>query len=244
MSPDAARLTMQEFAEAMARGAWLLLPVGTTEEHGPHLPLGSDMLQAEFVASSVASAVDGVVAPGLAYGVCRTTRNFPGTVSLSFHTFETLVREVLEGYVKTGARRIAIISGHAGGAHLEALHQAAEPLVEREESLIILVLGPADIPLLSLEHAGVSGGDGHAGAVETSVMLAIDERLVHPDRIPAAARPVFPRGQVLRHPERLFPSGVMGEVSPSSRELGKRVLEEAVTEIARILPGASRRGAR
>ena len=125
MTPDVARMTMREFAEAMARGAWLLLPVGTTEEHGPHLPLGSDMLQAESVASSVACAVDGVVAPSLAYGVCRTTRNFPGTVSLSFHTLETLVREVLEGYVKTGARRIAIICGHAVSAHTEALCQAA-----------------------------------------------------------------------------------------------------------------------
>lgn len=244
MSPDAARLTMHEFTEAVSQGAWLLLPVGTTEEHGPHLPLGSDMLQAEFVASSVASAVDGVVAPGLAYGVCRTTRKFPGTVSLSFHTFATLVREVLEGYVKTGARRIAIISGHAGGAHMEALHQAAEPLVEREEDLIILILGPADIPLPSLEHAGVSGGDGHAGAVETSVMLAIQERLVHLDRIPAATRPVFPRGQLLRHPESLFPSGIMGEVSPSSRDLGKRVLMAGVAEVARILALASREGAR
>lgn len=244
MSQAVARMTMLEFAEAMAQGVWLLLPVGTTEEHGPHLPLGSDMLQAEYVASTVASAVGGVVAPGLAYGVCRTTRNFPGTVSLSFHAFETLVREVLAGYVEKGARRIAIISGHAGGAHMEALHQAAQPLVEQEEGLMVLILGPADIPLPFLADAGLSGADGHAGALETSVMLAIDERLVHLDRIPAAERPAFPRGQVLRHSERLFPSGVMGGVSQSSRELGKRVLEKVVTEIARLLPEASRGGAR
>ena len=125
MSQDAARMMMLEFAETMERGVWLLLPVSMTEEHGPHLPLGSDMLQAEHVASAVASAVEGVVASGLAYGVCRPTRNFPGTVSLRFHTFEALVREVLARYIEKGARRIAIICGHAVRAHMEALCQAA-----------------------------------------------------------------------------------------------------------------------
>ena len=81
------------------------------------------------------------------YGLCRTTRNFPGTVSISFETLEALVREVLAGYVQHGARRIAVVSGHAGGAHMEALRQAALALVEETEGLTVLVIGPRDIPL-------------------------------------------------------------------------------------------------
>lgn len=97
MTHDVAGMTIVEFAEAMARNAWLLLPIGTTEEHGPHLPLASDMIQAEHVCRAVARAADGIVAPGVPYGVCRTTRNFPGTISLRARTLEALVREILAG---------------------------------------------------------------------------------------------------------------------------------------------------
>ncbi len=235
MSRDIRNLTMVEFAEAMARGAWLLLPIGATEEHGPHLPLGSDLIQAEYVCGAVARAVNGLVAPGLPYGLCRTTRNFPGTVSISFETLEALVREVLAGYVQHGARRIAVVSGHAGGAHMEALRQAALALVEETEGLTVLVIGPRDIPLPFLEEAGLPAGDGHAGAVETSAMLAIDERLVRTDRSPEGGRPRFPRFQILPNPERLFPSGVMGDASRASRELGERALQHILSEIVGAL---------
>lgn len=238
MSHDIASLTMHEFAEAMARNAWILVPIGTTEEHGPHLPLGSDMIQAEYVCRAVARIVDGLVAPGIPYGVCRTTRNFPGTISVRASTLETLVREVLEGYFEKGARRIALVSGHAGGAHMEALRQAAFPLVERDESLTILVLGPYDIPLPVREEAGPHREDGHAGSLETSVMLAIESGLVRTDRIPEATRPSFPRFRMMAHPERLFPSGVMGDTSEASQARGEQAVGYIVGEIARILKQA------
>lgn len=239
MNHDIGSMTMLEFAEAMARKAWLLLPIGSTEEHGPHLPLASDMIQAEYVCRAVAREVNGVVAPGVAYGLCRSTRNFPGTISLSSGTLEGLVREILAGYVEKGARRIGVISGHAGGAHMEALRQAALPLVERDEGLTILVIGPYDIPLPSLAEARPPAEDGHAASIETSVMLAIDPRLVRSDRIPDAPRPRFPRFQILSHPERLFPSGVLGDASKASPALGDGALRHVIGEIVRILMNAA-----
>jgi creatinine amidohydrolase len=237
MSRDVGSMTMLEFAETMARNPWLLLPIGTTEEHGPHLPLASDTIQAEYVCRAVAREVDGVVAPSIGYGVCRTTRNFPGTISLSSRTFEALVGEILAGYTERGARRMAVISGHAGGAHMEALRQAALPLVERNEGLTILVIGPYDIPLPFSGGAGPAAADGHAASIETSVMLAIDPDLVRSDRLPDAGRPRLPRFQILSHPERLFPSGVMGDASKASRELGERALRHVAGEIVKLLKG-------
>lgn len=239
MSHDIGSMTMLEFAEAMARNAWILLPIGTTEEHGPHLPLSSDTLQAEHICHAVACEMNAVVAPSVGYGVCRTTRNFPGTISLSPGTLEALVREILAGYAEKGARRIAVISGHAGGAHMEAMRQAALPLVEEDEGLTILVIGPYDIPSPSLVEVGSPVEDGHAASVETSVMLAIDPCLVRTDRIPEAGRPQFPRFQVLSHPERLFPSGVMGDASRASPALGEQTLRHVVGEIVRILRDAA-----
>ena len=231
-------MTMIEFGEAMRRGTWLLLPIGSTEEHGPHLPLGSDMIQAEHVCRAVAREVGGIVTPGIPYGLCGSTRNFPGTISLTFGTLEALVREVLAGYVEKGARRIAMLSGHAGGAHMVALRQAALSLVTRDEGLIILVLDPYGIPLPAAEQKGPIAVDGHAGSVETSVMLAIEEGLVRANRIPEGTPLKFLPFQVLSHPERFFPSGVMGNTSGTSRLLGKDVLDHIVAEIVEVLRSA------
>jgi len=100
-----ADLTKDEFAEAMRRGRWLLLPFGAVEAHGPHLALGTDMIDAAHVCRRVAERVGGLVAPALPYGVCRTMRRFPGTVSLSPATLGAVVREVVAEYVRHGARR-------------------------------------------------------------------------------------------------------------------------------------------
>ena len=78
-----AELTKDEFAVAIQEGRWVLLPFGTVEAHGPHLPLATDMLQAEHICAAVATRISGLVAPPLPHGVCRTFRNFPGTISLT-----------------------------------------------------------------------------------------------------------------------------------------------------------------
>jgi creatinine amidohydrolase len=239
MSNDLGAMTRLEFTEALGRNPWLLLPVGTTEEHGPHLPLASDTIQAEHVCHVVACQVNGIVAPSIAYGVCRATRNFPGTISLSSGTLEALVREILAEYVEKGVRRIAVISGHAGGAHMQALRQAALPLAEQDEALTILVVGPYDIPLPSSAEARPNAADGHAASLETSVMLAIDPNLVRGDRISESETPRLPRFHVICHPERLFPSGVMGDASTASRALGEHALRHVANEIVRILQEAT-----
>ncbi len=244
MSFDLRHVSREEFAEAMAAGLWLIIPLGATEAHGPHLPLGSDTIQAEYVARAVAREVGGLVAPGIPYGLCRSTRNFPGTISLSFGTAEAVVREILTDYVRHGARKILILSGHAGGAHLEAVREAALRLVERDERVTILVIGPSDLALPPSETAPIAAGDGHAGAWETSVMLAIDAGRVRRDRLPSASRPRVPAGQILAHPERSSPSGVMGDPRGASPEAGARLLSAYVAETVRILRENPSGGAR
>jgi creatinine amidohydrolase/Fe(II)-dependent formamide hydrolase-like protein len=123
---------MPEFQAAVARNPWLILPVGTTEEHGPHLPLGADTVQAERIAAAVAERTGALVAAPIPYGLCRTTRNFPGTISISYETVERLAVEILQGFAAQGLRRFLVFSGHAGGAHMVALRQAALRLVPED----------------------------------------------------------------------------------------------------------------
>ena len=165
-----AHLTRDEFATALARGCWLLLPFGAIEQHGPHLPLATDLIEAEHICAAVAARVGGLCAPGLPYGVCRTMRRFPGTISLSPGTFQALVREVVAEYVRHGARKLALYSGHAEPAQLEALREAVLPLVDPDPGLVVLVVGPYAFLDPIRREAGLEGRDGHAASIETSMM--------------------------------------------------------------------------
>jgi creatinine amidohydrolase len=230
-----ADLTRDEFASAMREGRWLLLPLGSTEQHGPHLPLGTDFLYAEAVSLRVAERVNGLVAPGLPYGICRAMRNFPGTVSLSVETFVPLLRELLSEYVRHGARRIGLIAGHAEGAQDAAVREAALPLVEADPALVVLAVGPYAFLDPIRREAGLVGTDGHAGSIETSELLAIAADLVRLDRVPRVTRPRLSRFLVAARPEAEYPTGVRGDTSRISRALGERALDHVVAEIVRLL---------
>ena len=220
----------------MLRPVWLLLPFGAVEGHGPHLALGTDLIDAARVCAAVAERIAGLVTPAVPYGVCRTMHNLPGTISLTPGTFTALVREVVAEYVRHGARRLALYSGHAEPAQLEALREAVWPLVNAEPDLTVLVIGPYAFLDPIRREAGLEGREGHAASLETSTMLALDPAAVRLDRIPEVTdRPRISRLRVLANPEAEFPTGVRGDTSKVSRELGERAFRHVVDEIARLL---------
>jgi creatinine amidohydrolase len=237
-----ADLTRDEFAQAMREDRWLLLPFGAVEQHGPHLPLGTDLLYAEHVCLAVAKEVNGLAAPGFPYGVCRTMRNFPGTVSLSPQTFAPLVREMLAEYVRHGARKVALLAGHAEDAQEGAMREAALSLVNADPTLRILVIGPYAFLDPIRTESGLVGADGHAGSIETSEMLVIAEDRVHLDRMPKVTRPPLSQFQVSANPEAEFPSGVRGDTSKASHALGDRAVSHTVAEIVRVLRSLDAKG--
>ncbi len=237
-----AELTKDEFAVAMREGRWVLLPFGTMEAHGPHLPLATDLLQAEHISAAVATRVNGLLAPPLPYGVCRTFRNFPGTISLTPATFQAVVRDVITEYVRHGGRKFALITGHAEPAQMEAMREAVLPLVNADPALTVVTIGPYDFLDTIRREAGLVGADGHAGSIETSGMLVVAEGLVRMDRIPKVTRPRLSRFRVMANPESEFPTGVRGDTSKVSRELGERTVQHLVTEIANLLQRIDREG--
>lgn len=233
---EVARLTMPEFRDRVAEGRWLILPSGTCEEHGPHLPLGSDTLEAEFLARAVGERTGALVAPALTYGACTTTRNFPGTIDVRLETVEALAHDVIRGFAGHGCRKILVLSGHAGKSHMVALRQAALRAVEAVRGLRALVLCATEVPAPANPAPQDLVYDGHAASYETSLVLAMDSAMVRPDRIPPpGARPAFPPFEVLQAPERFFPSGVMGDPSRASTEAGKRAVAHLVEAIAALL---------
>jgi creatinine amidohydrolase len=238
-----AALTMDELAAALKAGRWLLLPFGTVEAHGPHLAVGADLVDAARICGPVAEKVGGLVAPAFPYGVCRTMRNFPGTVSLSAATFAAAVREVVQEYVRHGARRMALYSGHAEPAQLEALREAVVPVVDVNPELVVLVVGPYAFLDPVREAAGLAGRDGHAASLEISTLLALDPGLVRLDRIPdVRERPKLSVFRVAAHPEAEFPVAVRGDTTRVSHELGRRAVDHVVAEFAALLERVARTG--
>lgn len=212
----------------------LLVPVGIVEEHGPHLPLDTDSIQAVATCEAASDLTGALVAPLLAYGNCSSTRNFPGSFSLRFYTLRDVARDVLADARRHGFRTVAFVSGHAGGAHMRALKLAAEEHVERHPDQRVLVL--CDYELLGGFDAPFPRWDGHAGGMETSRMLAL-----RPDLVKGTAAPhrvEFPEFLVEPHPERRFPAGVMGDPTLASPDIGRAANQHIAERLAAALRDA------
>ena len=212
----------------------VLLPIGAVEQHGPHLPLGADILQPLAVLERVAEATGAVLAPAIPFGLVQTSRPFPGSVSVSFDGLRAYVRDVLADLVRNGFSRIVVVSGHAEGVHMAALRTAAKEVVDA---------GGADITVLSdydLIYASefAEEGEGHAGKIETSRLLAQHPGLVK-GRAPRGTNRI-PRHAVVRDARRYWP-GVTGDPGKASRALGQRIDRLVERELIAIVRAALRR---
>ncbi|MBW2123008.1 MAG: creatininase family protein, partial [Deltaproteobacteria bacterium] len=172
-------MTMEDFERAVKRTQTVLIPVGSLEEHGGHLPLATDTVEAYELARRAAEVVDVFVSPPLPYGVLRSTRDHPGSVGISAGTLRAVVRDIVHSLYRQGLRRFILVSGHAGTIHIGALREIGESLVEEIDGLVLAVLSIFDL----VAEGGVpewieTENDFHAGELETSAMLAVRPHLV------------------------------------------------------------------
>ncbi|HJX04453.1 MAG TPA: creatininase family protein, partial [Thermoplasmata archaeon] len=201
-------ITSAEFARRAKKKPLVIVPFGSVEEHGSHLPLCTDSFQAEEIALRIAPMFDAMVCPAIRYGECRSTRNFPGTLSLSSDTVKGLARDVMAELWRNGIDKIMMISGHAGSSHMAAIREAALEVVEEHRQLKIMVLSDYDIAY-ELRGKEFPEDDGHGGLIETSRILGIRPKLVGESRPRGRERP--PRFMILPDPERYFPTGIIGD---------------------------------
>ncbi len=232
-------LSTKEAAQAAKTGTAVIFPVGAVEEHGVHLPLGTDSVQPEFVALEVAKKTGCLVVPPLRYGVCNAGRNFPGTLSIEFDSLCRIAEDILSELARNGFCRIIVLSGHAGSSHMVALRMAAQKVIRQREGAgdggkaRIMVLSDFDFAFKLKSKLGFSEKDGHAGAIETSRVMAIRPDLVKAKGV--ASFPEFPRFEVVADPERFFPSGVIGDPTEASEDKGKMINDYVVAEVVKLV---------
>lgn len=225
-------MTSADFAFFAGRNALAILPVGSTEEHGVHLPLGTDAMQAEDVARRIASEFEAVICPPVRYGECRSARNFPGTISLSFETLYSLAFDLMTELARNRIQNILVITGHAGSGHMAALRLAAQRALEKYPKLKLMVVADYDIAY-ELRGKEFPESDGHGGMIETSRMLNIRPDLVKKGR--PSGKTWAPEFMVVPDPERYFPTGIRGETKDASAELGKRVDDYVVERLVKLV---------
>ncbi|TLZ81269.1 MAG: creatininase family protein [Methanobacteriota archaeon] len=223
-------MTSEEFAAIAKKDPVVLVPVGALEEHGRHLPLGADLIQPLHVLDEVAKRTGAYLAPPIPYGVCTTTRPYPGTVSVSVDSLKAFVRDVLADLVRNGVRRVMVVSGHAGREHMMALRAAAQEVVDRGTGLKATVLSDYDIIYAS--HGILPEGDGHAGAGETSRILTARPDLVK-GTSPAGKNDI-PAYAVVEDPRKYW-SGVTGDPSKASKALGQKLDDLVIDELVRLV---------
>jgi creatinine amidohydrolase len=181
----AAELTWTE-VKTRAPGAVALLPVGSTEAHGPHLPLGTDVFIAEGVCDRVGRLLEArgqraVQFPPLWYGLTEFARGFPGTVSVPGATVTALLAQAVEGILEAGFSRVALVNHHLEPAHFAAVKAAAE--AAKAKGLQVACPDHRRKPwALELGEEFCRGGS-HAGFYETSLVLASRPEVVRAARM-------------------------------------------------------------
>jgi creatinine amidohydrolase len=232
-------LSTTEAKEVALTGAVVILPIGAVEEHGKHLPLCTDSVQAEFIALEVAKKTGCLVAPPLRYGICNAGRNFPGTLTIEFDSLYRIVKDILRELARNGFHRIIVLSGHAGSSHMTALKLAAQNVVQESEAkglvgkVRIMVLSDYYFAEELREKLSFPSKDGHAGAIETSRVMDINSELIKGKG--EISLPEMPRFEVVAHPEKFFPSGVMGNPTEASKSKGRTINEYVTEQVSKLV---------
>jgi creatinine amidohydrolase len=217
------------------------LPVGSTEQHGPHAPLGTDALTAESVAAAAADRYDDpvVVAPAVPVGVAEEHRRFSGTLWTAESTFRAYVRDVVRSLASHGWDRVVVVNGHGG--NVAALKEVTARIVRHDDAYAV--------PFTWFEEVGEHSSEmGHAGPLETSLLRHTNPETVHEDRLDEAAAGGSDRwgdwqGRVnlAVDSHEFTENGVVGDPRESSAELGAELLDRSADALCALLDEISER---
>jgi len=231
-------LTGPDFVEAIKRSqGTCLLPFGILEKHGPHMPLGTDLLNVRYAALHAAEQQYTVVFPEYYFGQISEARHEPGTIAYSRDLQLALLQATTDEMARNGCRKILILNGHGGNDSL--LPYFAQSQLDKPHDYVVYLFG---------ERTPASGGpkrktsnDQHAGESETSKMMIVRPDLLHQDR---AATESGTDQRRLQLPEGVytgiwwyarFPDHYAGDGSAASQELGEYQMKWWVDSVSNVI---------
>ncbi|HXC32713.1 MAG TPA: creatininase [Verrucomicrobiae bacterium] len=223
----------------------LILPIGSVEQHGPHLPLTVDIEIPARIAARVIETIDGFAAPAVSYGARSLPQSggspdIPGTIRVRGSVLTDYLKDVIAGYIAAGFQSIVVLNGHYEneGFIFEALELCREA-GKLDGARIIAVSWWSLLPQSLLDRLFGDRFQGwhaeHASACETSLMLHLRPELVGSARVDHATPP---RAGIYAFPieaSEASTRGVLGNTSSSSAEIGKALFEEICAQLVALI---------
>jgi creatinine amidohydrolase len=226
MSVHWEELTAADFRDAITRAqGTCLLPIGIMEKHGPHLPIGNDLLNVRYASLTAAQQEYAVVFPEYYFGQIFEAKHEPGTVAYSRSLQLQMLQETTDEMARNGCKKVIIVNGHGGNTSL--LPYFAQSQLESPHDYVVYVQGLARSGPGEPQHKSNRATDQHAGESETSMSMIARPDLVHLDRATQESGADQAR---LKLPEGLYtgiwwyaryPNHYAGEGGVASRELGE-----------------------
>ncbi len=232
-------LTQPEIAQQFRKNPLVIFPAGSVEQHGPHLPTGTDIFASVVIGEEVAKRMDGLVLPACPFGVTPMHMPYEGTITLTPDTYMRVVKEVCLSTAGHGAKYLLIINWHEG--NIPSLAIAAESL-HRDHGMTVLT---AQACYVAAEMFGEDmGGLTHGGEIEAHAVLGCRPDLVHLDRIEHSSdhghgrkwdklRRTRSFQPVLTDIRSIAPTGWYGSPENATAAKGKRMLEGIAEAISR-----------
>jgi creatinine amidohydrolase len=228
------QMTWADVEEEIRKGRdTVVVPFGSTEQHGRHLPLGTDAVLGDEIGRGLADRLEAFLAPTVRFGCSAHHMAFPGTISLEAETFHCIVRDVVASLSRHGFRRIVLLPTHGG--NFEPLARVASDIQPGKGLRILAFTDLQAFAKSSFESSKASGVDAarsgaHSGEWETSLMLFLRPEQVKMDRASEGFLGELPEvmSKVFNGIQDLDENGVLGDPRPATREAGKRYLEELV----------------
>lgn len=235
-APELARLTWRDAEAALRRARVALIPVGATEQHGPHMTLDTDTAIAEAFTRRIAGALgeDAIIGPTLSMGMSEHHLAFAGTMNLRAQTLMSLVHDVVASFVQNGVCKVILVNGHGGNIDPLRLvaREAGRDGTAEVASLMWAILA-ADL----IYERAATPFHSHACDIETSVALAIAPHVVLPERIeaPAPVTGTVPLAEPRSRYDIPVPfehwttNGAIGDPRLATKELGEEIVALALS---------------
>lgn len=241
LSPKWEELTAGDFVKAIHQsGGVCVLPFGIIEKHGPHLPLGTDLLDVRYAVMNAVKQEYAVVFPEYFAGQIFEAQQEPGTIAYSLPTQLTLLQETVKEMARNGCKKVVLVNGHGGNESLLPLFAQSQLATPRDYVVYVFGLPHEDVPGRP-KHKSDPANDMHAGESETSHMLVARPDLVHIDRADSESGADQNR---LKLPDSVytgiwwyakFPNHYSGVGSAASKELGEFDQKTWSSQIAEAL---------
>ena len=238
------QMIWEEYRDEVSRRV-IILPIGSLEQHGPHLPMNVDVVIPTKLAAMIAEKVESMILPPIAYGYKSHPTSgggqlFPGTTSLDGNTLINLMLDILRETYRHGGRRFLILNGHYENTAF--LTESVELFIrESDEARVVIASWWDQVSQELVDEcfagAGFPGWDTeHAGITETSLMLYFSPELVRKDRIIDDMSERKPTYSIFPPPDDIIPkSGVLYKATYASREKGEKLARQVVDEMVKIV---------